>query len=244
VTLAVVVALAGCGDAGSGNASTGKSGSGGGVDTPEPAAVSRSVSGCAAGSSALSGARVVAEADLDADGSTEEVRLTSAGTDCPNALFAEVADGFVWGSLPAAAPPLRTAFGVRLGEGSDLVVTRQEHPRGGFQMRVFARAGARLVELDRDNGESLVPFVATDVQEHPVSVDCDQDALVVTEAVAHDPPGVMAAWDVRRSTFTVADGKAAAQGSEEVADNLQAGQLERDFPELVDHAMFASCEKL
>lgn len=238
VLVALVALAAACGDDGSG----GSADRADAASTPQEA-VATDVAGCAPDSAAVTGARQVAEADLDGDGTPEEVRLTAAGDECSNVLFAEVGDGFVWGRVPAGTPPLRTAFGVQLGEGSDLLVTRQEHPRGGFQVRVMARSGERLVELEREGGEPLVPFVATDVLEHPVSLSCDGDALVLTEAVAHEPPGVRAAWDVRRTTYVVADGGARAQGTEEVADNVGDGQLEKDYPELAAHQMFAGCEK-
>ncbi len=245
IALVALAALAGaCGDDGSSGSSDERPAATSSSTPAEPAeAVAADVAGCAPDSAAVTGAREIAEADLDGDGTTEEVRLTGAGAECSGVLFAKVGDGFVWGKVPAGTPPLRTAFGVRLGEGSDLLVTRQEHPRGGFQVRLLARSGEQLVELEREGGETLVPFVATDVLEHPLSVDCDGDALVLTEAVAHEPPGVRAAWDVRRTTYEVVDGKARARGTEEVADNVGDAQLEKKFPELGAHTMFASCEK-
>lgn len=241
VLVALAALTAACGDDGSGGSSDQ------GPDTassPSPAeAVATDVAGCAPDSAAVKGARQVAEADVNGDGTPEEVRLTGAGAECSGVLFAEVGEGFVWGKIPPGTPPLRTAFGVRLGEGSDLLVTRQEHPRGGFQVRVFARSGEELVELEREGGESLVPFVATDVLEHPVSIDCDRGALVVTEAVAHDPAGVRAAWDVRLTAYEVVDGEVRAQRTVEVAENLGDAQLATLHPELGGHRMFASCGK-
>jgi hypothetical protein len=241
--LVTLAALAGaCGDDGSAGSSA--EGADRAASSPSAAAeVAGDVAGCAPDSAAVTAARRVAEADLDGDGTPEEVRLTTTGSECSGVLFAEVGDGFVWGRVPPGGPPVRASFGVGLGEGSDLLVTRQEHPRGGFQVRVLARSGDRLVELEREGGETLVPFVATDVLEHPVTIDCERGALVVTEAVAHEPPGVRATWDVRRTTYEVADGEARAQGTEEIADNVGDAQLEKDFPELGARTMFAGCER-
>ena len=49
-----------------------------------------------------------------------------------------------------------------------------EHPRGGYQLRVYAADGEALTELEVD-GQPLVPFVATDVAGAPVSVDCGDE---------------------------------------------------------------------
>ena len=42
----------------------------------------------------------------------------------------------------------------------------------------------------------------------------------------------MFAWDVKQTTYTLADGKLTATGSKEIADNVLPGQLEKKFPEL------------
>ena len=48
-----------------------------------------------------------------------------------------------------------------------LLVTRADHPRGGYQLRVYAADGRRARPSSTVDGQPLVPFVATDVQEHP-----------------------------------------------------------------------------
>ena len=53
--------------------------------------------------------------------------------------------------------------------------------------------------------------------------------------------GVVAAWDVQRTTYTLEDGKVTAGPTEEVADNVLPKQLAGKYPDLVEHAAFASC---
>jgi hypothetical protein len=86
-----------------------------------------------------------------------------------------------------------------------------------------------------------LPFLATDVQEHPLSIDCGEGGLVVTEAVAHEPVGVVAAWDIKRTTYVV-DGLHLIPGATaEVADNVLPNQLASKYPDLVRHTAFTSC---
>ncbi len=237
-SLAATLLLAACGSAeqsasGPASPSAGQS-SGNQVDGGK-------VGRCPADAPAVKGARTVAEIDLDGDGRPEPVRLTAADSACPSLVFAQVGDAYLAGQLPLDGPPLSSAFGVQVpGETGELLVTRQNHPRGGFQLRLFVPGTDELAELEVD-GQSLVPFAATDVQEHPLSIDCTEGGLVVTEAVAHEPPGVIFAWDVRRTTYAL-DGTVVTPGpTEEIADNVLPAQLEKKYPELVKHAAFPTC---
>ena len=115
------------------------------------------------------------------------------------------------------------------GREGALLVTRQDHPRGGFQLRLYAAGPDELVELKTDDGP-LVPFVAPDVQERPLSVDCADGGVVLTEAVAHKPPGVIFAWDIQRTTYAVEGGEVTAGETEEIADNVLPAQLRRSTP--------------
>ncbi len=208
----------------------------------EPDAAGRATVGaCAAGSPEVKGARSIASVDLDGDGTPDKVRLTAAGGECGNTLFAKLPDGYVFTALDDNAPPVRSGFAVAPpGTDRQLLVTRADHPRGGYQLRVYATAPDQLTELEHDGG-ALFPFVATDVEEHPASIDCANGGIVVTEAVPHQPAGVVAAWDVQRTTYTLEDGKVTAGPTHEVADNVLPRQLAGKYPDLVDHAAFASC---
>ncbi len=228
---ALLLVLAGCGSAVQGDGST-KAGS-------DAAQGSTMVGDCAADSPLVIGARTVVSADLDGDGTPEAVKLTAAGGDCPSMLFAKVGEGYVASSAPIE-PPLTTAFAVDPGSGGQLVVTKSTHPRGGYQLRVYAAGTDDLAELQTD-GQSLLPFVATDVQEHPWSVDCSADGLVFTEAVAHEPVGIAPAWDIKQTTYAVDGTTVTAGPTKEIADNVLPKELGAKYPDLVQHSAFESC---
>jgi len=144
-------------------------------------------------------------------------------------------------SLPADEPPVTSTYSIAVpGLATPLLVTRQVHPRGGFQLRVFAPDGSTWTEL-RVDGNALLPFIATDVLEHPLSVDCTDGGLVVTEAVSHTPAGVAFAWDVKQTTYAVDGSQVTAGATRKVADNVLPKQLEAKYPDLVRHTAFKTC---
>ena len=230
--LVAVLCLASCG-----SPETEKSGGSSAQDKSTSAKVGQ----CPADSPAVVSARTITTADLDGDGNTEAVKLTAPDGDCANLLFAKVEERFVHAQLPVGGLPLSKAFAVDVpGQDGALLVTRQDHPRGGFQLRLYAAGPDGLVELKTD-AHPIVPFVALDVQERPLSVDCADGGVVLTEAVAHEPAGVMFAWDIQRTTYAVEGGEVTAGETEEVADNVLPRQLKSKYPELVDYSAFKSC---
>ncbi len=212
-----------------------------GKDDSGKTAASEKVGQCPAGSLAVQQARTMATVDVDGDGRADAVRLTGADNDCPNVLFAKVAGGYLSAQLPVGAPLVTSVVGVDL-EGRDgaLVVTRQDHPRGGFQLRVFATGPDGLAEL-KSEGQPLVPFVATDVREQPLSVDCQGARVVVTEATAHSPAGVVPAWDVRQTAYSIDGSEVTNADVKEIADNVLDKQLGKRYPALTKYAVFPSC---
>lgn len=233
VTVTAFLVLAGCGSADQGSAEETSKGA-----TESGAA---KVGSCASDSQAVTGATAVTKVDLDGDHTTEQVMLTAAGGACGNTLFAETANGYVTATAPAGEPPATTGFAIASpGHDGQLLVTKSAHPRGGFQLHVYAADGEQLTELTVD-GQPLIPFVATDVQEHPFSIDCADGGFVTTDAVPHEPAGFVAAWDITRTSYTLEGARVTAGPSEEVADNVLPGQLGKKYPELAQHAMFESC---
>ena len=102
---------------------------------------------------------------------------------------------------------MTAAYAVRLtGHAGDLLVTRQDSPRGGFQTRIFAYAGGKVTEVTAQ-GRPLVPFVATDVPQQPTSVDCQGGRIVVSQAVGARPAGTT--WTVRQTAYAL-DGATAS----------------------------------
>ncbi len=168
VAVAALLVLAGCGSAEQGSADEPK-------ETAEPA----QVGSCATDAPTVTDAPVVAKVDLDGDGEADEVKLTGPGGECGNTLFAQVGDGYVSGPLAVGDPLVTSAFAIAPpGRDSQLLVTRAEHPRGGYQLRVYAADGDALTELTVD-GQPLVPFVATDVPLGQARVDCTDDGFIV-----------------------------------------------------------------
>lgn len=189
-------------------------------------------------------APTLASVDLDGDGTPEQVKLAQPSGSCPATVFALVGgklDGLTSTSQDFEDPPVASAYGIDVqGSKGQLLVTRSDHPRGGYQLKVYAADGADLTEL-KVGDESLVPFVATDVQEHPFSIDCSDDGFVFTDAVAHEPVGIVATWDVQETTYTVDGTSVTAGAPKEIADNVMSDQLGASYPELARHAAFASC---
>jgi hypothetical protein len=215
------------------------------------------VGGCAADDAAVTGARTLTQAppagpsvdpvptrvDLDGDGRMDPVRVTAAAAEgCPGVLFAEVGDGFLVAPAVDGDPDALAGSAVRLpGARSDLLVTEQQHPRGGTQTRVYAAADRVLAELQDADGNPLVPFVATDTTPAPVSVTCTAAGIVVTEAVARGKAGAAPTWDVRRTTYAVRDGRAERTAREQIADDVPPGRLRERFPELARAEVLADC---
>ena len=247
VVVPVLLALlVGCGSTTSGEDGDGTSSSGDASASATPTAppgVATQVGECGPDDEALQQATQVARADLDGDGRPDPVAVTAPdATGCPATLFARVADGFLSVPAPAGQPGVTSGFGVRLpGAESDLLVTEQRHPRGGTQTRVYAAADGALAELQDPDGNALVPFVATDTPPAPVSVTCTDEGIAVTEAVTHQPAGVVFTWDVRRTSYAVSGGRAERTGREEIADNVLPGQLRKRFPELARAEVLADC---
>lgn len=230
---ALVVAapvVAGCGSSGGDHAPSGTHTAGATI-----------VGGCPA-AGALRAARVLARADLDGDGHADTVALTGRRARCADVLVAKVGDHYA--SLALGRVRLSTAAPVLVqvpGRRGLLVAPRESHPRGGFQLHLYGYADGRLAELRDRQGNPVVPFVATDTGPAPVSADCGPRSIVVEQAVAHRPPGIAFAWDVRRTTYTVSGARVAGQRSVEIADNVLPQQLKSRFPDLVHHVFFRDC---
>ena len=181
---------------------------------------------------------VPAEVDLDGDGSPDKVLITRDDAACPGVLFTTVKDRRYSAKVrDLAGLDLTSATRVSLpGRQGDLLALRAEHPRGGFQVQVYAFDDA-LGEVTAA-GQPVVPFVATDTTDSYLSVTCADGALVVRQAVAHEPPGIVFAWDVRETRYAV-DGLRATRGAtREVADNVLDPQLGKEFPDVKHRRMF------
>jgi hypothetical protein len=179
------------------------------------------------------GGEASAKVDLDGDGTPEDVHANATGK-CPGSVISEV-DGDLVSAPIDDEVPVTSVFGVSLeGRKGQLVVTRQDHPRGGYQLHVFVLVGKKLSEL-QDGDQPLVPFVATDVRPISATVDCQGGNIIVNRAVA----GAGGTWDVRRTTYTVAGSTATKSGTTVVASDATPKRVDQLMP--TGAAVFPSC---
>ena len=125
----------------------------------------------------------------------------------------------------------------------DLVLlSAKPHPRGGAQPHLFGAGGRTgLAELTAD-GQPIVPFVATDGGAAPMTATCTDDGGIgVVTAQAHEPPGVVLAWDVTQTSYAVKDGRAVPKGQSSVAEAAADPTLRQEHPELFDGSLFSDC---
>jgi hypothetical protein len=188
--------------------------------------------GCTADDLGSSGA-VVARADLDGDGHADRVRLVGAADGpCADALVVVTRRGVAGVQLRGAALDPDTARVVEL-DPQLLLVAEREHPRGGFRVHLFALDSAdRLAEVSAGEGP-LLPYVATDGGGAPAMATCTEDGgIAVWTATTHKPPGIVLAWDVRRTSYRLDGATAEQQGTEVVKDGAPDPLLRRDLPRM------------
>jgi hypothetical protein len=189
------------------------------------------------------GAVVVAHADLDGDGAAEAVTYSPATAGCGPLLSATVQG--TSGSVALDDDlPIRPAdsFAISVpGRSGDVAVVVQKHPRGGFQVVLLAwSAGAGLSTLNVDD-HPVFPFVATDVEPSPITARCVRDGFEIDQARRHEPVGVVPAWDVERTRYTLNGTTTTAGRTEEIADNVLEKQLRADYRDLLRHVLFENC---
>lgn len=184
-------------------------------------------------------------ATLDGGGRTDaQVRLIPpGGGPCAGGLVARVGSGVT--GLDAAGLDLDAASAKIVDLDGDsgqlLVVNGGAHPRGGFQPHVFSLVGG-MHEVQVDGGP-LLPFVATDGGGTPVTATCRGDGgFDVLTATTSEPPGVVLAWDVQRTSYRLEGGKVTTTGSEQVRDHTADPVLREEMPALFEpDGFFSDC---
>lgn len=236
---AALLLLVGCAQADDGGGTEGTTGS-------------RLFGDCHSGDPVLQGAATLAEPDLDADGDPDPVRhvpVTDTGP-CANALL-----------LTVEGTPVAVRLGVRgldrdsvrvvqlPGTARELLMLRERpHPRGGFVLHLFGVAGGRLGEITVDD-RPVVGFVATDGGAAPATATCtdpdsdpDSGVIATLTSTAHQPPGVVLAWDVERTVYALRGNRAEPVRSERVRTAAADPLLRREMPRLYDpDSYFADC---
>ena len=180
--------------------------------------------------------------DLDGDGTAEPVSYVPGTGSCPAHLSARVSGHVVSATLRGdltvtAAGSAAVALPDRTGE---LLLVRESHPRGGFQAHLFGYADGRFAELTAQ-GRPVLDFVATDAMSTPTAARCERDGFAVLQARAHEPIGVVAAWDVYRTVYSVDANTVTRGATTEVADNVLERELQRQYGDLVGYAFFRDC---
>lgn len=183
----------------------------------------------------------VSDPDLDGDGTADSVEFVDH-QDCPGAFVAHVGGQNL-------VQQIREDFPVRAedmhvlqipGRTGEVLLVTVQHPRGGFQAHLLGHADGAFEDLTVDD-QLVFPFVATDTNSSPLSASCVDGGFTISEAVAHEPIGVVPAWDVFRTTYTV-EGNSVTKGPrEEVADNVLDAELETTYAPLVRHRLFDDC---
>jgi hypothetical protein len=185
-------------------------------------------------------------ARLDDGGETDaQVRLVPPGDGpCSGGLVARVGRGVTGVDAAGLDLDAGSADVVVLAHGDELLlVNGGAHPRGGFQPHVFSLVGG-LHEVQVD-GNPLLPFVATDGGGLPVTATCrDDGGIDVVEATTSEPPGVVMAWDVQRTSYRFEDGEAVRTGTRQIRDHAADPVLRKQMPALFDaDGFFSGCAR-
>ena len=190
--------------------------------------------------------RIVARADLDGSDGVEKVRLVGPNDRrCGDSLVAVVGGRLVGADVRRLHLVTARAQVVHLRGNAHrdlLLLWSQAHPRGGSQPHLFGlRGSGRLVEVTVD-GHPLLPFVVTDGGGSPMTATCTgSGGIAVFSGMAHQPPGIVLAWDVTRTTYALRDGRAVAVGSALSEKAAADPALRRSRPELFSGRLFANC---
>jgi hypothetical protein len=177
---------------------------------------------------------------------TVSVKLPTGGP-CAGGLVARVGDGVAGLDVRGLDLDPSTAEVVRLGgatSGGPAALLRVDggtHPRGGFQPHLFL-VSESVQELTVD-GRPLLPFIATDGGMAPMTVACTDDGgVAVLAATTSEPPGVVLAWDVERTTYDVSGTEVVQTGTEQLEDHIADPLLRKEMPELFEPgALFENC---
>lgn len=190
------------------------------------------------------GGRVV-RADTDGSGNLDTVLLFGAGSGpCTDGLVVRDGGGVHGVDVGGLGLDPGTVRVVRLRHTRDRLLLVDSRPRsdGGVQPHLFQTVGGGdLAEVERA-GQPLLPFVPA-VGGDPATATCTVDgAVALWTAKAHQPPGIVLAWDVTRTTYRVEGGFAREQSSRLAEDGTVDPLMRKRMPQLFrPGAYFADC---
>ena len=163
---------------------------------------------------------------------------------CAGSLVASGRAGVVGVDVEQAELDGDTVRVLDAGDLGDSVLVRVDggvHPRGGFQPHLYLVGQDSIREVTA-NDEPIVPFVATDGGMAPTTVRCGDGTIEVVSATTAEPPGVIMAWDVQTTTYSLSVDGARESGSGSLEEDVAEPVLRRDMPELFDPGrLFAGC---
>ncbi len=224
--VAALLGLAGCGS----QSSTG--------EPPSATGTPTLFGDCRADDPSLEQAAVLADVDLDGSGVPAEVGWVPPETasPCSGSLVATL-DGEVTAlRLGDTVLEADSARVVQLsGSGRQLLLVHaDQHPRGGYDLRLFGADEGRLGEALQD-GRPLLGFVATDGGAAPATATCTPEGgIALFEARTHEPPGIVLAWDVYRTTYSLDGMTAVRVGEDQVRDGIADPTLRKEMPQLFE----------
>jgi hypothetical protein len=201
--------------------------------------------GCTAADLATAGQALGA---LDGGEEPVTLRLVPAGDGpCAGGLVARTGTGVEGVDVAGLDLDASSSYVVHLrGAPADapaelLLVEGRPHPRGGFQPHLFTVYGG-LHEVTR-GGHPLLPFVATDGGGLPATARCgDHGTVEVLTATTSEPPGVVLAWDVQRTTYRLGESSVEEVGTEQVRDHAADPVVRKELPQLFESdGLFADC---
>jgi len=131
---------------------------------------------------------------------------------------------------------------VHLRGAGDLVLVRSRPASTGqTQPHLYGVAGDRLVEVTVA-GRPVLPSVSTARGTGPVTATCTAGGgIAVVRGTASEPPGIVLAWDLTRTTYDVRDGVATQRSARVVRRSAVDPLLRRQRPDLFDGRLFAGC---
>jgi hypothetical protein len=179
------------------------------------------------------------------DGWPAEMELkVPADGPCAGALVASGPDGVVGVDAEGADLDGDTVKVLDAGDLGDSVLVRVDggaHPRGGFQPHLYLVGQDSIREVTA-NDEPIVPFVATDGGMAPTTVRCGDGTIQVVSATTAEPPGVIMAWDVQTTSYSLSADGSSESGSGSLQEDVAEPVLRKDMPELFDEGrLFEGC---